>query len=214
MSVFDELQQAIIDGKAPLAKELTEKGLKQGVKAADFFPNAIIPAMDEVGRRMRECEFFIPEVLIAARAARASTDLLRPLLVGDQSVRPAGTVVCGTVKGDLHDIGKNLVASMLEGSGFEVIDLGTDVPPEKFVDTVRTTGARIVCLSALLTVTMPAMRTTVQAFRDAGIRGQVRIYVGGAPITRQFADEIGADAYGESAPTAVSLARSGAGPRS
>ena len=118
MSIFEELQQAIIDGKSPRAKELTEKGLGEGIKPSEFFPKAIIPAMNEVGRRMRECEFFIPEVLISARAARASTDILRPLLVGDESVRSAGTVVCGTVKGDLHDIGKNIVAMMLESAGF------------------------------------------------------------------------------------------------
>src|SRR5271157_1328761 len=126
MSIFEELQQAIIDGKAPLAKELTERGLKEGIKPHEFFPKAIIPAMDEVGRRMSDCEFFIPEVLIAARAARSATEILRPLLVGDAAVKPLATVAVGTVKGDLHDIGKNIVAVLLEGSGFRVIDLGTD----------------------------------------------------------------------------------------
>ena len=124
MTQFEELQQAIIDGKAPVSKELTEKMLKEGIRPGEFFPKAIIPAMDEVGRRMRECEFFIPEVLIAARAARGATEILKPLLTGDEAVRPAGTVVCGTVKGDLHDIGKNIVAMMLESAGFRIIDLG------------------------------------------------------------------------------------------
>jgi len=210
---LQELYEAVLNGDPKASLAVTERALAENVPPLDLVSKYMMPAMDEVGRRFECEEYFVPELLLAARAMKASLNVLRPLLAGsDAGVE--GRVVVGTVKGDLHDIGKNLVASMLEGSGFEVIDLGTDVPPEKFVDTVRTTGARIVCLSALLTVTMPAMRTTVQAFRDAGIRDQVRIYVGGAPITRQFADEIGADAYGESAPTAVSLARSGAGPRS
>jgi len=207
MSIFADLQQAIIDGKAPLAKELTERGLKEGVKAAEFFPNAIIPAMDEVGRRMRECEFFIPEVLIAARAARAATDLLRPLLVGDQSVRPAGTVVCGTVKGDLHDIGKNIVAMMLESAGFRILDLGVDVSPEKIVQTVREQNADIVAMSALLTTTMVNMKGVVQALTAAGLRDKVKVLVGGAPVTEAWAKSIGADGYGKDAPAAVDLAR-------
>ena len=133
MSIFQELQQAIIDGKAPRVKELAERGLKEGLKPSDFFPEAIIPAMDEVGRRMRDCEFFIPEVLIAARAARAVTDIVRPLLLDTEAVQPVGVVVCGTVKGDLHDIGKNIVAMMLESAGFKIVDLGVDVSPEKII---------------------------------------------------------------------------------
>lgn len=207
MSIFEDLQQAIIDGKAPLARELTERGLKEGIKAAEFFPNAIIPAMDEVGRRMRECEFFIPEVLIAARASRAATDLLRPLLVGDQSVRPAGTVVCGTVKGDLHDIGKNIVAMMLESAGFRILDLGVDVSPEKIVQTVQEQNANIVAMSALLTTTMVNMKGVVQALTAAGLRDKVKVLVGGAPVTEAWAKSIGADGYGKDAPAAVELAR-------
>jgi 5-methyltetrahydrofolate--homocysteine methyltransferase len=163
--------------------------------------------MDEVGRRMRECEFFIPEVLIAARAARASSDILRPLLVGEDAMTAAGTVVCGTVKGDLHDIGKNIVGSMLEGSGFEVIDLGTDVSPEKFVAAVEERKPQIVCMSALLTVTMPAMKTTIDALQTAGLRTQVKVLIGGAPVTMQYAKEIGADGYSENASGAVGLVR-------
>ena len=158
MTQFEELQQAIIDGKAPVSKALTEKMLKEGVRPGEFFPKAIIPAMDEVGRRMRECEFFIPEVLIAARAARASSDILRPLLVGDEAMTAAGTVVCGTVKGDLHDIGKNIVAMMLESAGFKIVDLGVDVTPEKIVNAVRENQANLVALSALLTTTMVNMK--------------------------------------------------------
>jgi 5-methyltetrahydrofolate--homocysteine methyltransferase len=207
MTVFEELQKAIIDGKAPLAKEITERGLKEGIKPHEFFPQAIVPAMDEVGRRMRDCEFFIPEVLIAARAARASTDILRPLLLGEESVKPAGVVVCGTVKGDLHDIGKNIVAMMLESAGFQIVDLGVDVTPEKFVDAVREKQANIVALSALLTTTMVNMKAVIDALTAAGLRNKVKVLVGGAPLTDSWAHSIGADGYGKDAPAAVELAR-------
>jgi 5-methyltetrahydrofolate--homocysteine methyltransferase len=207
MAQFEELKQAIIDGKAPVAKELTDKMLKEGVRASEFFPKAIIPAMDEVGRRMRECEFFIPEVLIAARAARASSDILRPLLVGEEAMTAAGTVVCGTVKGDLHDIGKNIVAMMLESAGFKIVDLGVDVNAEKIVNAVREHGANLVALSALLTTTMVNMKSVVEALSAAGLRAQVKIMVGGAPVTDAWAHSIGADGYGKDAPAAVELAR-------
>jgi 5-methyltetrahydrofolate--homocysteine methyltransferase len=207
MTPFEELQQAIIDGKAPVAKELTEKMLKEGIRPAEFFPKAIIPAMDEVGRRMRECEFFIPEVLIAARAARAATDILRPLLVGDEAVRSAGTVVCGTVKGDLHDIGKNIVAMMLESAGFRIVDLGVDVGPEKIIEAVRQHQAHIVAMSALLTTTMVNMKAVIEALAAAGLRDKVKVLVGGAPVTETWAHSIGADGYGKDAPAAVELAR-------
>jgi 5-methyltetrahydrofolate--homocysteine methyltransferase len=207
MTIFAELQQAIIDGKAPVAKELAERGLKEGIKPHEFFPAAIIPAMDEVGRRMRDCEFFIPEVLIAARSARAATDILRPLLLGEESIKPVGTVVCGTVKGDLHDIGKNIVAMMLEGAGFRVVDLGVDVPPEKFVDAAKQHHANFVALSALLTTTMVSMKTVIEALFAAGLRDKVKVLVGGAPVTDTWAHSIGADGYGKDAPAAVELAR-------
>jgi 5-methyltetrahydrofolate--homocysteine methyltransferase len=208
MSIFDDLQQAIIDGKSPVAKELTEKGLSEGARPAEFFPKAIIPAMNEVGRRMRECEFFIPEVLIAARAARAATDILRPLLVGDEAVKSAGTVVCGTVKGDLHDIGKNIVAMMLESAGFQIVDLGVDVPPEKVVEAVQQHQANVVAMSALLTTTMVNMKAVIEALSSAGLRDQVKIMVGGAPVTEAWARSIGADGYGKDASSAVDTARS------
>ena len=207
MTLFEELQKAIIDGKAPVAKQLTEKMLKDGIRPGEFFPNAIIPAMDEVGRRMRECEFFIPEVLIAARAARASSDILRPLLVGDEAISSAGTVVCGTVKGDLHDIGKNIVAMMLESAGFKIVDLGVDVNAEEIVDAVRLHQANLVALSALLTTTMVNLKGVVEALSAAGLREKVRIIVCGAPITDAWAHSIGADGYGKDAPSAVELAR-------
>jgi methanogenic corrinoid protein MtbC1 len=166
----------------------------------------MVPAMDEVGRRF-ECEdYFVPELLLAGRAMKAALALIQPLLASS-GAQPAGRVVIGTVKGDLHDIGKNIVASMLEGGGFEITDLGADVAPEKFVDAVRAKRANLVCLSALLTVTMPSMRTTIEALTAAGLRGQAKIMVGGAPVTQRFADEIGADGYGENAAVAVALAR-------
>lgn len=207
MSIFDELRQAIIDGKAPTARELTEKGLREGAKPSDFFPHAVIPAMDEVGRRMRDCEFFIPEVLIAARAARAATDILRPLLAGDESLKPLGIVACGTVRGDLHDIGKNIVAMMLESAGFRVIDLGVDVTPEKIIQAIREQQANLVAISALLTTTMMNMKATIAALDEAGLRSRVKVMVGGAPVTESWAQSIGADGYGKDAPAAVDLAR-------
>lgn len=207
MTIFQELQQAIIDGKAPQAKELAEKGLKDGLKPADFFPEAIIPAMDEVGRRMRDCEYFIPEVLIAARAARAATDIVRPLLTDAEAAKPTGVVVCGTVKGDLHDIGKNIVAMMLESAGFKIVDLGVDVSPEKIIQAVQEQKANFVALSALLTTTMVNMKAVIDALNTAGLRDKVKVLVGGAPVTDNWARSIGADGYGKDAPAAVALAR-------
>jgi methylmalonyl-CoA mutase cobalamin-binding domain/chain len=173
----------------------------------DIITGFMVPAMDEVGRRFECEEYFVPELLLAARAMKASMELMRPLLA-EQGAQPAGRVIIGTVKGDLHDIGKNLVASMLEGGGFGVVDLGANVPPEKFVEAVREHRADIVCLSALLTVTMPSMKLTIEALCEAGLRDQVKVLVGGAPVTQQFAEEIGADGFGESATSAVTLARS------
>jgi 5-methyltetrahydrofolate--homocysteine methyltransferase len=162
--------------------------------------------MGEVGR-MFECEeYYVPELLLSARAMKAALDPLRPLLAAT-GTQAAGKVVIGTARGDLHDIGKNLVASLLEGGGFEVMDLGTDVPPEKFVEAVKASGAGLVAISALLTTTMPGMRNTIEALQRAGIRDRVKVMVGGAPVTRQFAEQIGADGYGENASAAVTLAR-------
>jgi 5-methyltetrahydrofolate--homocysteine methyltransferase len=162
--------------------------------------------MDDVGKRFKCNEIFVPEVLIAARAMKMSMEILEPVLAA-AGLAPEHKVVIGTVKGDLHDIGKNLVAMMLKGANFEVIDLGTDVSAEKFVKTAKESGARLVGLSALLTTTMPSMKSTVDAFKKAGMREQVKIIIGGAPITQEYADEIGADGYGENARSAVTLAR-------
>jgi corrinoid protein of di/trimethylamine methyltransferase len=200
------LRDAIIAGKASDAVAATKQALAEGADPMDLVTRYMIPAMDQVGHLFECEEYFVPELLLAGRAMKGALELIRPLLLS-QGATSAGRVVIGTVKGDLHDIGKNLVASMLEGGGFDVIDLGADVPPEKFVQEIKTNGANIVCLSALLTVTMPGMRTTIQALKDAGVRDKVRVLVGGAPVTRQFATEIGADGYSENATGAVALAR-------
>jgi 5-methyltetrahydrofolate--homocysteine methyltransferase len=203
---MSELYDAVLNGNAKAAVEATRRALDAGVDALDLVSREMVPAMDEVGRRF-ECEdYFVPELLLAARAMKGSLELIRPLLAAS-GAEPAGRVAIGTVKGDLHDIGKNIVAAMLEGGGFEIIDLGADVPPERFVDAVRSRNANLVCLSALLTVTMPAMKTTIEALNAAGVRDKVKIMVGGAPVTQRFADQIGADGYGENAVAAVALAR-------
>jgi corrinoid protein of di/trimethylamine methyltransferase len=206
MSEFGGLYDAILNGDQKTSVALTRQALEEGVEPLELIHRYMIPAMDEAGKRF-ECEdFFVPELLLAARAMKGALELLRPRLAAS-GAQPAGRVVIGTVKGDLHDIGKNLVSSMLEGGGFEVTDLGADVSPERFIEAVRKTGARIVCLSALLTVTMPSMKTTIEAFRKAGIRDQIKVLIGGAPVTEQYARDIGADGYGGNANVAVALAR-------
>lgn len=203
---LEQLRQAIVDGDAKRAVAVTEQALAEQADPGELVSKYMIPGMDEVGRRFECEEYFVPELLLSARAMKGSLALLRPLLAA-RGTEPAGRVVIGTVKGDLHDIGKNIVASMLEGGGFEITDLGADVAPERFVDAVRATRANLVCLSALLTVTMSAMKTTIEALSAAGLRGQAKIMVGGAPVTQRYADDIGADGYGENAAVAVALAR-------
>jgi 5-methyltetrahydrofolate--homocysteine methyltransferase len=166
----------------------------------------MIAAMAEVGRLFEEGEYYVPEMLIAARAMQAGLAVLKPHLV-NANIQPVGKVVAGTVKGDLHDIGKNLVCMMLEGSGFEIVDLGTDVAAERFVEAARQPGVKVVALSALLTTTMTQMQTTIQALEQAGVRQQVKVIVGGAPVTEAFARQVGADGYAPDASRAVSLAR-------
>lgn len=206
MPDLTKLNQAILEGDAKSAAAVTKEALEAGVDPVVLIQQHMVPAMDEVGRLYEAEEYFVPELLLAARAMKASLELLRPLLA-ESGAEPTGRVVIGTVKGDLHDIGKNLVGSMLEGGGFEVIDLGADVAPEKFIEAIQSRGARIVCLSALLTVTMPSMKKTIEALEQAGVRDKVKVLVGGAPVTPQFAKEIGADGYGETANAAVALAR-------
>lgn len=206
MQDVKQLYTAIIEGNAKLARTITEAALAEGVDPQQLVSNYMIPAMDEAGRRFECNDFFVPELLIAARAMKASLELIRPLLAAS-GAQPTGRVVIGTVKGDLHDIGKNLVAAMLEGGGFEVYDLGVDVSPEKFLATAKEKNATLVALSALLTTTMPAMKSTIEALKSAGLRDQIKIMIGGAPVTQKFAEEIGADGYSENAAGAVSLAR-------
>ena len=200
------LDEAVLRGDWKLARSITEEALREKAEPLTLLNDHLVPAMNEVGRRYECHQFFVPELLLAARAMKASLELLRPLLA-ERGTEPVGRAVVGTVKGDLHDVGKNLVASLLEGGGFEVTDLGVNVPPEKFVEVGREKNAQIVGLSALLTTTMPSMKLTVEAFEAAGLRDKVKILIGGAPVTQRFADEIGADGYGENAPSAVTLAR-------
>ncbi|MFB3830111.1 MAG: corrinoid protein [Bryobacteraceae bacterium] len=206
MTDLQKLYDAVLEGDAKTAAAVTQEALAAGVAPIELVTKYMIPAMDEVGRRFECEEYFVPELLISARAMKSALELIRPLLAAS-GAQPLGRVAIGTVKGDLHDIGKNLVASMMEGGGFEIIDLGADVSPEKFVAAVQEKGANIVALSALLTVTMPAMKTTIQALQAAGVREKVKVLVGGAPVTEQYANEIGADGYGENAIAAVNLAR-------
>ncbi|MBN2241905.1 MAG: corrinoid protein [Acidobacteria bacterium] len=201
------LRDAIIDGNDKLALQITEEALRQEVNPAELINKWMIPAMDEVGRRFEAQEFFFPEMLLAARAMKLALEPIQPLLAAS-GVEPTGRVVLGTVKGDLHDIGKNMVGYMLEGAGFEVHDIGIDAPAEKFIEAVREHNADILAISALLTTTMPGMQVVLDRLDQAGMRGGVRVIVGGAPITQAFADEIGADGYGENAGSAVSVARS------
>jgi len=199
---FDAIRDAVINGDAPGVESGVQEALASGTGADDLLYNVLIPAMGEVGRRYEQGEFFVPEMLVSALAMKAGLALLRPLLAAGSS-ESKGVVVIGTVKGDLHDIGKNLVALMMEGAGFEVRDLGVDVDAAKFIQAV-TPEVRLVALSALLTTTMPAMKATIEALAGAGLRSQVKIMVGGAPVTQTFADEIGADGF---APDASSAAR-------
>ena len=206
MARLQKLFDAIVDGKAQLAQSLVEDALKAGTAPMALISETMLPAMDEVGQLFQEEEFFVPELLLAGRAMKAAMEPLRPLLAA-AGAKPIGVVVAGAVKGDLHDIGKNLVISMLEGASFKVIDLGADVWPEKFVEAIREHHPQIVCLSALLTTTMTAMKTTIEAIKAAGLRGDVKILVGGAPISEHYAIDIGADGYGATATDAVALAR-------
>src|SRR5579859_1621320 len=200
------LHDAVLQGDVKTAKSVTEQAIKDGIEPMKPIQDYMMPAMAEAGRRFESNEYFVPELLLSARAMKGALELLRPLLVKD-GAQPTGRVVAGTVKGDLHDIGKNLVVAMLEGGGFEVTDIGVNVTPEQFVAAVKQNKPQILALSALLTTTMAAMKETVEALKQAGVRDQVKVLVGGAPITQRFADEIGADGYGESEAVAASLAK-------
>jgi 5-methyltetrahydrofolate--homocysteine methyltransferase len=198
--------QGIIDGNLEEMKAKVQEAIQAKLPAGMILKEGLVPAMAEVGRLFEEGEFFVPEMLVAARAMQGGLEILKPLLVA-ADVKPAGKVVIGTVKGDLHDIGKNLVSIMLEGAGFEIHDLGTDVLPEKFVEAVKTFQPEIVCMSALLTTTMTNMPVTVEAIKQAGLRDKVKIMIGGAPVTDTYAKQIGADGYAQDASAAARLAQ-------
>jgi 5-methyltetrahydrofolate--homocysteine methyltransferase len=196
------LARAILEGKRNEAVVLTQKLLDAGVTPKQILDEGLIAGMSVAGEKFKNGEYFVPEILVAARAMKASMEILRPLLVATD-VQPIGTMVIGTVHGDLHDIGKNLVAMMMEGAGFKVVDLGVDVPAEKFIEAAKEHNAQIVGMSALLTTTMTYIPEVIKAFDEARLRPKVKLIVGGAPVTQEWANQIGADAYAPDAATAV-----------
>ena len=204
MADLQALAQAVIDGDRDQVQQIAQEALNEGVGPEQIVNEGLIAGMDVVGKKFKNNEFYVPEVLIAARAMHAGMDILKPLLA-ESGVKPKGTVLIGTVKGDLHDIGKNLVAMMLEGGGFEVVDLEVDVAPEAYAEAIEEHAPDVVALSALLTTTMPSMKDTIDALSAAGVRDQVKVIIGGAPVTQAYADEIGADGYAPDAASAVDL---------
>jgi len=206
MTDLRAISEHLINGQMEEVARLTKEAVDDGIDAGDILNKALISGMDEVGRRFKNNEFYVPEVLIAARAMKAGMAVLEPVLA-KTGVEPRGRVVLGTANGDLHDIGKNLVGVMLKGAGFEIIDLGADVPAEKFVETAREKGAGVIGISALLTTTMIGMKQTIEMLQRDGMRDGVRVIVGGAPVTQQYADEIGADGYAPDSASAVDLVK-------
>lgn len=206
-TVLQTIHDAIMEGDRATVEAHVQEALEQGQGPDVILYQGMIPAMQEVGQLFEDGEYFVPEMLISARAMQSGMAILKPHLVS-ANVKSMGKVVTGTVKGDLHDIGKNLVAMMLEGSGFEIVDLGTDVSPVEFVEAVKSNQADLVAMSALLTTTMANMRSTIDALKTAGLRDQVKVMIGGAPVTDSFAEQIGADGYAPDASQAVRLARS------
>jgi 5-methyltetrahydrofolate--homocysteine methyltransferase len=208
--IMQQLASNLYEGEDEAVAALVQKALDEGLEPSKILKGGLIAGMDEVGRDFKAGDLFVPEVLVAARAMHAGMNVLRPLLA-ESDAPSAGKYLIGTVKGDLHDIGKNLVKMMLEGAGFETIDLGTDVEPQVFVDAVREHQPQLVGMSALLTTTMVQMKATIEALQEAGVREQVKIMIGGAPVTAAFSEQIGADAYAPDAATAVDVARQLAG---
>lgn len=206
MADLDKLYEAILTGKLNIAKEVTNEAIAENIDPHLIINNYMSRAMEDIGKRFEEGKAFVPELLMAARAMKGALDLLKPQMKGAAS-HSLGKVVIGTVKGDLHDIGKNLVASMLEGCGFEVINLGTDISSEKFINALKENQAQILCLSALLTTTMNYMQEVIKALEENGLRSQVKVMVGGAPVSESFARQIGADGYSDNANAAVTLAK-------
>ena len=206
MALFDELRASIVNGNPEAAATLTRKALQEGQKAENILHEALILGIHEVGERFGRNEIYLPELLVSGMAMKEAVAVLKPLLA-DPGIKTAGKALIATVRGDLHDIGKNLVGMMLEGAGFEVIDLGIDIPSERIVKAARENHAQLICLSSLLTTTMPAMKETIQEMKKAGLRQKVKIMVGGAPVTQRYADEIEADGYAPDAPSAVKKAK-------
>jgi 5-methyltetrahydrofolate--homocysteine methyltransferase len=203
---LQDLANNLINGKAPIVANLTKQAIEDGIEPAKILNEGLIAGMNVVGQKFKACEFYVPEVLIAARAMKGAMEILKPKLL-ETGVKPIAKIAIGTVKGDLHDIGKNLVSMMLQGAGFEIVDLGVDVTPEKYINTIKEQGINLIGMSALLTTTMPSMKTTIQALVEAGIRDQVKILIGGAPVTQNYSDEIGADGYAPDAASAVEKAK-------
>lgn len=206
MADLRAIADAVKAGRAKIVKTLVTEAVAEGVPAESILNDGLIVGMNELGILFKNNEVYVPEVLIAARAMKTGTEILKPLLA-EANAQSRGVVAIGTVKGDLHDIGKNLVGMMLEGAGFTVIDLGVDVPPESFIDAAKNQGAQILGMSALLTTTMPSIKLSIDAIREAGVRDKVKIMVGGAPVTQSFADEVGADGYSPDAASAADLAK-------
>src|SRR5512136_2781274 len=206
MSTLDDVRKGVIEGDAPGVAALVKQAMADNLPAEQILNQGLIAGMSEVGRLFEEGEFFVPEMLIAARAMKGGLALLRPALAA-ANVQAVGKIVIGTVQGDLHDIGKNLVGMMMEGAGFEVIDLGTDVTPTKFVEAVKTHQPQLVGCSALLTTTMPKMKDVIEALKEAGLRDSVKVMIGGAPVTDKYAHDIGADVYAPDASSAATRAK-------
>ena len=205
MADLTQVAENVIRGQAPKVKQLVEDNLAENIPVGKILNEGLIAGMNVVGEKFKNNEFYIPEVLIAARAMKSGMELIRPLL-SESGIEPVGTVAIGTVKGDLHDIGKNLVMMMLEGAGFEIIDLGIDVTVDQFISAIDD-GAQVIAMSALLTTTMPTMKTVIDEIKEAGLREQVKVMIGGAPITQGYADEIGADGYARDAASGVDVAK-------
>lgn len=206
MAIYEQIAEEVVKGQADAVKELVNKALSENMLAEDVLNNGLVAGMNVVSEKFKNNEFFIPEVLVSARAMSAGLDILNPLLA-EANVKARGKVVIGTVKGDLHDIGKNIVGMMLQGAGYEIVDLGADVPKEKFIEFAQKEDANMVGMSALLTTTMIYMQEVIQGLKDAGLRDKVKVIIGGAPVTQAYADQIEADGYAPDAASAVDLAK-------
>ena len=206
MTIYEQIADEVVKGQAVAVKELVNQALSENISAEDVLNNGLVAGMNVVSEKFKNNEFFIPEVLVSARAMTAGLDILNPLLA-EANVKSRGKVVIGTVKGDLHDIGKNIVGMMLQGAGYEIVDLGADVPKEKFIEFTQKESANMVGMSALLTTTMIYMQEIIQGLEEAGLRDKVKVIIGGAPVTQAYADQIGADGYAPDAASAIDLAK-------